>query len=86
MTYSILTWILFGLWGLACILYWIRLYKISRKYPGGLFNLKDVISQEDNELLKKARAKMLLIFIVWIVLLLLFFVLQITGNLFTDNK
>ena len=86
MTYSILTGLLFGFWGIVCILYWVRLHKISRKYPGGVFNLKDVISQEDNEQLKKERARLLLGFIIWIVLLLLFFVLQITGNLFPGNK
>lgn len=80
MTYSIVTWILFGFWILACIFYWRSLYRISRKYPTGLFSLKDVISPEDDEVLKRKRAKLILAFIIWVGLLLFLFVLKVTGN------
>ena len=82
MTFSILIYLLFGVWAMACIYYWIALYNISRKYPGGLFSLKEILSSEDREILKKQRSKLLLVFIIVAWLILLFFVLQITGNLF----
>ena len=81
MAFSILCYILFGIWAIACFIYWGKLIKMARKYNTSLFYLKDALSEEDKIVMKKHRAQMLLIFIAVVVLIFVFFFVEINGNL-----
>ncbi len=85
MTFSLITYLLFALWGIACLNHWYMLYKFCKKYGVGMFRLLDSISEGDKEEIKRSVSKLVLILLVIVLLIVLLILLKGAGVVFSGQ-